>query len=327
MSPRGAAAPTRYETVAVVGPTASGKSALADELAVRLGSEVVSADAMQVYRRMDIGTAKTPPGERRAPLRCVDLVDPDEPYSVALYAQEAHRAIDEVCGRGLVPVVCGGTGLYVRAALEDMDFPAGDQVGNPVRDRYTKLADDIGADALHRRLEEIDPESAALIHPHNVRRVVRAFELLEGGSSYAREHETLHVRRDRRRTLHVGLSVPRHVLYGRIDARVDAMLEQGLLDEVARLVDDGLGDALTSRQAIGYKEFIDVLRGLRPLEDAVEEVKRSTRRYAKRQMTWFRADARIAWLDAEDADPARLADQVEAMLVFGDRTAGPKRVG
>ena len=190
MSSRGAAAPTRYETVAVVGPTASGKSALADELAVRLGSEVVSADAMQVYRRMDIGTAKTPPGERRAPLRCVDLVDPDEPYSVALYAREAHRAIDEACGRGLVPVVCGGTGLYVRAALEDMDFPAGDQVGNPVRDRYTKLADDIGADALHRRLEEIDPESAALIHPHNVRRVVRAFELLEGGSSYAREHET-----------------------------------------------------------------------------------------------------------------------------------------
>ena len=304
----------RFETISVVGPTASGKSALADELAVRLGSEVVSADAMQVYRHMDIGTAKAMPDERRVPIRCIDLVDPGEPYSVALYSQEAHRAIDNVCDRGGVPVVCGGTGLYVRAALEDMDFPSGDQTDNPVRERYTKLAGEIGATALHRLLKERDPESAALIHPNNIRRVVRAFELLEEGTSYAQEHATLHVRRDRRPTLHIGLSVTRPVLYARIDARVDTMLDRGLLEEVSRLVDDGFGDTLTARQAIGYKEFIDVLQGSKPLGEAVEEIKRSTRRYAKRQMTWFKADERIVWLDAEDQNTLRLADEVEALL-------------
>lgn len=303
-----------YEVVAVVGPTASGKSDLADELAVRLGSEVVSADAMQVYRRMDIGTAKTPPAARRAPLRCVDLAEPGEAFSVSLYAQAARAAIDAACAAGHVPVVCGGTGLYVRAALEKMEFPAGEQVGNPVRERYMRLAEELGPEGLHRRLEEADPASAALIHPHNVRRVVRAFELLEQGTSYAREHETLHVRIDRRPTLYIGLSVPRDVLYARIDARVDRMVASGLLDEVARLAREGLGDALTARQAIGYKEFLGVLAGTRTLEDAVEDVKRATRRYAKRQMTWFRADGRIRWLDAEPYDAARLCDAVLGLL-------------
>ena len=303
-----------YQVVSVVGPTASGKSALADELAARLGSEVVSADAMQVYRRMDIGTAKTPVSERRVPLRCVDIADMGEPFSVALFAKAAHAAVDASAARGLVPVVCGGTGLYVRAALEDMEFPAGEQVENRVRRRYENLADELGAAAFHERLQQVDPESAALVHPNNVRRVVRAFELLEQGTSYAREHETLHLRRDRLRTLHVGLDVERSELYRRIDERVDRMLAAGLLDEVAGLARDGLVDTLTARQAIGYKELFEVLEGTRNLDDAVDEIKRSSRRYAKRQLTWFRADTRIVWLDATYRDPEALCDEVEALM-------------
>ncbi len=303
-----------YEVVAIVGPTASGKSDLADELAARLGSEVVSADAMQVYRRMDVGTAKTPPDGRRAPLRCVDLAEPGEAYSVALYAREAHAVIDAACAAGRMPVVCGGTGLYVRAALEEMDFPAGGQTGNPVRERYARLAEELGPEEFHRRLAAVDPASAALIHHNNVRRVVRAFELLEQGTSYACEHETLHVRTDRHPTLYVGLSVPREALYARIDARVDRMVASGLLDEVAELAADGFADALTARQAIGYKEFLKVLDGTCSLTDAVEEVKRATRRYAKRQMTWFRADGRIRWLDAEPYDASLLCTAVLDMI-------------
>lgn len=303
-----------YQVVSIVGPTASGKSALADELAARLGSEVVSADAMQVYRRMDIGTAKTPASERRVPLRCVDIADMDQAFSVALFAEASHAAIDDVVARGLVPVVCGGTGLYVRAALEDMDFPAGEQTDNPVRRRYENLAEELGPDVFHERLRQVDPESAGLIHPNNVRRVVRAFELLEQGTSYAREHETLHVRHDRLRTLHIGLNAERPVLYRRIDERVDRMLEAGLLEEVAGLVRDGLADTLTARQAIGYKELIQVLEGTRSLDDAVDEIKRSSRRYAKRQMTWFRADARIVWLDATENGTDVLCDEVEALM-------------
>lgn len=306
--------PSLFEVVAVVGPTASGKSAVADKVASALGSEVISADAMQVYRGMDIGTAKTPVGERPVPLRCVDLVDPGEPYSVALYADAAHSAIDDVRGRGLVPVVCGGTGLYVRAAVESMDFPAGEQTDNPVRRRYAELAASLGAQGFHDLLAQRDPQSAALIHPNNVRRVVRAFELLEQGSSYAVEHETLHNRIDRYPTLHIGLLVERETLYRRINDRVDAMFAAGLLDEVRALVERGFANTLTARQAIGYKEMLDVLDGTCTLAEASERIKQATRRYAKRQMTWFKADKRIHWIDAETQAPDDVAACVLALL-------------
>ncbi len=305
------------EVIAVVGPTASGKSAVADVLAHRLGSSVVSADAMQVYRGMDIGTAKTPLQERRVPLLCVDLVDPGEAYSVARFAQDAHAAIDALVAQGQTPIVCGGTGLYVRAALEDMDFPAGEQVENPIRKHYEQLASELGNDAFHSLLSERDPESAALIHPNNVRRVVRAFELLEQGSSYAKEHETLYRRTDRRPTLMVGLTLPRELLYERINRRVDQMLELGLMDEVQHLVENGLADTLTARQAIGYKELLSVLDGTDTFDHAVESIKQATRRYAKRQMTWFKADPRVHWLEAEGQTPEQLADAIMELLPAG----------
>lgn len=291
--------------IAVVGPTASGKSAVADLVAEALGSEVVSADAMQVYRGMDIGTAKTPVSERRVPLLLVDVADPTEPYSAALYQRDSRRAIDRLRAEGRVPVLCGGTGLYVRAALDEMEFPRG-EVDGAVRRRYQDLAGKLGPEGVHALLAERDPESAALIHPHNVRRVVRALEMLDEGVSYARQSAGFSEPREHYPSLQFALTMDRARLYARIDARVDAMMHAGLLDEVRSLMDAGAADALTSRQAIGYKELIDALEGRCTIGEAVDLIKLRSRRYAKRQLSWFRRDPRITWLDMDvlDADGA-----------------------
>ena len=286
-----------YQVISVVGPTASGKSSLADALCLRLGGEVVSADSMQVYRGMDIGTAKTPVFERRVPLHCIDLVDIGQPYSAAVFAQDSHACIDGLLARDVLPVVCGGTGLYVRAALEDMGFPEGEQVENPVRERYEALAAQMGNDAFHELLQSKDPCSAALIHPNNVRRVVRAFELLEQGSSYAQEHATLHERVDRYPTLHVGLTMPREMLYERINRRVDSMMAAGLEDEARRLLPYRHENALNT---VGYKELFAYFDGIWPLYEAVERIKGNTRRYARKQLTWFKRDPAVRWFDADD---------------------------
>ncbi len=300
-----------------MGPTASGKSSLADALALELGTSVVSADSMQVYRGMDIGTAKTPVGERPVPLLCVDIADPGQTFSAAEYAELAHQAIDGLIGEGKTAVVCGGTGLYVRAALEDMAFAAGEQVDNPVREHYQELAQELGPQGIHKLLAQKDPASAAIIHPNNVRRVVRAFELLEQGTTYAVKHEGLQVRINRHPTRVFGLAWDRDPLYRRIDARVDQMMGLGLVDEVRGLVQQGLADSLTSRQAIGYKEVIEALRAVGEGADegevmsaAVDLIKMRSRRYAKRQMTWFRKDPRVEWLDATHATTSQLLTTV-----------------
>lgn len=291
--------------IAVVGPTASGKSAVADLVAEALGSEVVSADAMQVYRGMDIGTAKTPVSERRVPLLLVDVADPTELYSAALYQRDSRREIDRLRAEGRVPVLCGGTGLYVRAALDEMEFPRG-EVDGAARQRYQDLAGKLGPEGVHALLAERDPESAALIHPHNVRRVVRALEMLDEGVSYARQSAGFSKPREHYPSLQFALTMDRARLYARIDARVDAMMRAGLLDEVRGLMDAGAADALTSRQAIGYKELIDALEGRCTIGEAVDLIKLRSRRYAKRQLSWFRRDPRITWLDMDvlDADGA-----------------------
>ncbi len=287
--------------IAVVGPTASGKSAVADLVAEALGSEVVSADAMQVYHGMDIGTAKTPVSERRVPLLLVDVADPTEPYSAALYQRDSRREIDRLRTEGRVPVLCGGTGLYVRAALDEMEFPRG-EVDGAARQRYQDLAGKLGPEGVHALLAERDPESAALIHPHNVRRVVRALEMLDEGVSYARQSAGFSEPREHYPSLQFALTMDRARLYARIDARVDAMMRAGLLDEVRGLMDAGAADALTSRQAIGYKELIDALEGRCTIGEAVDLIKLRSRRYAKRQLSWFRRDPRITWLDMDVLD-------------------------
>ena len=302
-----------HRVIAIVGPTASGKSAVAERLAERFGTEVISADSMQVYRGMDIGTAKTPPNRRRAPHRCVDLVDPGTPYSAALFQRDARTAIDAVHARGLPAVLAGGTGLYVRAALDVMAFPGGALATETRAALDTRAADD--GPALHAELARIDPASAALIHPNNVRRVVRALEMAAQGVSYAEQSAGFSSRRYHYAgTVTIGLTMDRPALYERIDARVDEMVAAGLLGEVRALLDAGFRDALTAAQAIGYKEFVPVIEGGTPLEVAISAVKQATRRYAKRQLTWFRADPRITWADVTGLSPDGAFEVVADLL-------------
>ena len=296
--------------VAVVGPTAVGKSAVADALAERWGSAVISADAMQVYRGMDIGTAKMPVKERHAPLLLVDIVEPDEAYSAALFQRDARQQIDQLQAAGKIPVLCGGTGLYIMAALDDMRFPSGEIVSD-ARRRYERFAEEHGPDALYELLNRRDPESAQSIHPHNVRRVVRALEMLDEGVSYAEQRKGFSTPKPVYSAHIFALTMERSRLYGRIDARVDAMVRDGLVEEVERLLERGAGPALTARQAIGYKEIIDYLNGACSLDEAIELIKMRSRRYAKRQLSWFRRDERITWLDMDSLDIEGAVDAIE----------------
>jgi tRNA dimethylallyltransferase len=300
------------EVVAVVGPTAVGKTDLAERLCIELDGEVVSADSMQVYRGMDVGTAK-PERPTRVRYHCIDLVQPGEDYSAALFQRDARRAIEEARARGKLPVVAGGTGLYVRAALDDLEFPPG-HARTETRERLEREAADEGAEAMLARLRAVDPESASLIHPNNTRRVIRALELAEHGESYARMAERFRERRSVYPTTFVGLDMDREHLYQRIDERVDRMISEGLLEEVEDLLRAGLRDALTAAQAIGYKELVPVVEEDRPLERAVEDIKQASRRYAKRQLTWFRRDPRVHWLDVTDLTPDEVLREALGLL-------------
>jgi len=320
MSEPDVAVATPARIPAVVGPTAVGKSAVAEGVALRLGGEIVSADSMQVYRGLDIGTAKQPVEKRMVPYHCIDLVAPGEPYSAALYQRDARAAISSIVARGAVPVVVGGTGLYVRAALDEMDFPPGDLVSE-ARERLEALAAGLGPEGLHAILTERDPESAALIHPGNVRRVVRALELLEAdGPSYAKQASRFTERRAAFDATYVGLTMDRAALYARIDARVDSMIAAGLLEEVEHLLEVGYRDALTATQAIGYKELVPVIEEGADLDDALEGIKRASRRYAKRQLTWFRADPRVRWIDVTHLSPDEAVAAAVALLESGRPT-------
>lgn len=306
--------------VCIVGPTASGKSALAQAVALALDGEVVSADSMQVYRGMDIGTGKLAPDERLVPHHGLDLADPGEPYSAALFQEYARACFEDIAARGRRAVLCGGTGLYVRAAIDAYEFPGGEQVGNPVREHYLAVAREQGAEALWELLRARDAESAALIPPADVKRVVRAFELLEEGATYAEQRAKLARIPQLVPAVFLGMEVDPTVLRARIDARVDAMVEAGLVDEVKGLLERGFREGVTAPQAIGYKEIVAALDGRISLEEAVEQIKLATRRYAKRQRTWFRKDARISWLQADEADtPALLA---QARTVLRDNVSG-----
>ncbi|WP_273396349.1 tRNA (adenosine(37)-N6)-dimethylallyltransferase MiaA [Thermophilibacter mediterraneus] len=300
----------------IVGPTASGKSAVAELVALALGSSVVSVDAMQVYRGMDVGTAKTPAAERRCPLLMVDVADPLEDYSAQRFQAEARACVDRLLSEGRVPVLAGGTGLYLNAVIDEMSFPAGEKDGE-LRRRYEALAREEGPLALHGLLASRDPASAALIHPNNVRRVVRALEMLDEGTSYAAHHEGLHERAAHYDALVWGLSMSRERLYARIDGRVDQMVAAGLVDEVRALAARGLSPELTAGQAIGYKEVLEALSGSCTLDEAVERVKLRTRRYAKRQLSWFRHDPRVRWIDLDEVDCEEAARRIVAELGEG----------
>lgn len=310
-----AALSDRSPVICIVGPTASGKSDLAQAVCLRIGGEVVSADSMQVYRGMDIGTGKMPVAHRKVPHHGLDLVDPGEPFSAALFQDYARRCFDDIEGRGKHAVLCGGTGFYVRAAIDDYEFPKGEQVGNPVREKYLAIAEEQGSHALWTLLLETDPSSARVIPENDVKRVVRAFEMLEDGTSYAEQKERLAHIPQRYPAVFIGLSVPPEVLRERIDRRVDAMVAEGLVEEVQGLLEAGFRKGITAPQAIGYKEIVEALDGRISLEEAVESIKVATHRYAKRQRTWFRKDGRIRWIDASDSSLEAL--EREALEIIG----------
>ncbi|RDB62371.1 tRNA (adenosine(37)-N6)-dimethylallyltransferase MiaA [Gordonibacter sp. 28C] len=310
--------PLASPVVCIVGPTASGKTALAQAVAQALDGEVVSADSMQIYRGMDIGTGKLPSAERLVPHHGFDLVDPGEPYSAALFQDYARACFRDIDARGKRAVLCGGTGLYVRAAIDAYEFPKGEQVGNAVRERYDRIARERGAQALWELLRERDPKSAAIVPAADVKRVVRAFELLEEGTSLAEQRARLASIPQLAPARFVGLAVDPAVLNERIDARVDAMLEAGLVDEVKRLLQSGFRRGVTAPQAIGYKEIVAALDGETTMEEAVNRIKTATHRYAKRQRTWFRKDKRIRWIDADDREVEALAIEAIGVAASSD---------
>lgn len=305
----------RPPLLVIVGPTAVGKSAVGMELARRLGGEVVSADSMQVYRGMDIGTAK-PSNEEAAeiPHHLIDIVDPDDIFCVAKYQELAREAIYDIAARGRLPIMVGGTGLYVDAVVRGFLFP--DEGRNPeIRKRLEREAEKIGSPALHLRLAEVDPDAAGRIHPNDLRRIVRALEVYEGTGMPISELQRKHKGKSEFDAVLFGLRMERKALNARINERVDDMVEQGLVDEVRSLVEQGYDPRHTAVQAIGYKEFALYLEGEESLEEAIDTVKAETRKYAKRQMTWFRRNKKIRWLDVEHDSEARdIAEKIIASI-------------
>ncbi len=295
--------PALPRIVAVVGPTASGKSKLALDLAKTFGGQVVSADSRQVYRRMDIGTAKPIPADRQeVPHHLFDLLDPDQRFDLSAFLSRATEAIDGIHAAGQLPILAGGSGQYVWALLEGWQLPP----APPDEDLRANLESE-DPEALHLRLASIDPAAAARIHPRNVRRLVRALEIRHSDgpgipASPAKE--------PRYQALVLGLTLERDALYERIDQRVDAMMEAGLLEEVRGLLQAGYGPTLPSMQSTGYRELAQHLEGEMDVEEAVQRTKYATHRLARRQYTWFRLnDPRICWLDASSdphEDAARL---------------------
>ena len=292
--------------IAIVGPTASGKSALALRAAERAGGEIVSADSRQVYRGMDIGTAKPSPAEQRAVRHhCIDLVDPGEPYDAARYQRDARAALADIASRGLTAYVVGGTGLYVRALLDGLALDAA-PTDPALRATLEARAELEGGPALHGELARIDPAAADRVDPRNVRRVVRYLELaLLVGSVPTERGAKIDCPR-------IGLDPPRAWLDLRIGARARRMVDDGVLDETRRLVELGLDPGLPSMSGHGYVHWAAHLRDALTLEAAIAATAKEVRAYSRRQLTWFRRDPEIRWIDPTAADPLALLDAVAA---------------
>lgn len=286
--------------VAVVGPTASGKTALAIELAKRFNGEIISCDSMQIYRGMDIGTAKPTEEEKCGiPHHMIDIVEPSEAFSAADYAPMARAAADDIISRGKLPIFCGGTGLYLDAVLTANEY-ADVETDLALRAALLADAERDGAEALWERLNEVDPESAAAIHKNNVKRVARALEIyLSGGITKTEWDKRSRSKPAPYDPVILALNRDREALYARIDKRVDDMMGAGLENEVRELTESGrLPRGSTAAQAIGYKELISYFDGDCTLDEAVFTIKQSSRRYAKRQLTWLRRNSAVIWLDS-----------------------------
>lgn len=281
--------------IVIAGPTASGKTALSIDLAKRLGGEIVSADSMQIYRRMNIGTAKPTAAEMNGiPHHMIDIAEPTESFSVADYCEKAQICISDINRRNKIPIITGGTGLYIDSLINGVDF--GETAADTaIRDELFALAEKEGAESVHKILQDIDPETAAKYHPNNLKRTIRAIEFYrvtgETISSHARAEKTSPYN-----YVYFCIDWERSILYDRINRRVDIMMADGLEIEVRTLLKSGCRRDSTAMQGIGYKEFFGYFDGDKTLSDVTEEIKMNSRRYAKRQLTWFRRHSDIHWL-------------------------------
>ncbi len=301
----------KKKLIILAGPTGVGKTALSISLAKKLGGEVISADSMQVYRYMDIGSAKITGDEMQGvPHHLIDVLMPDEEFNVCRFQGMAKRALAGIYARGHVPIVVGGTGFYIQALLYDVDFSAENELTN-LRKALEKEALEKGREALYERLCRVDPESAQVIHPNNTKRVIRALEFYEKNGYPISQHNRLEREKEAAyAACYFVLNDDRELLYRRIDERVDEMLKRGLVDEVRALREMGCHKNMVSMQGLGYKEILACLEGECSLDQAVCLIKRDTRHFAKRQLTWFRRERDVIWINKPsfDYDDKRILD-------------------
>lgn len=286
--------------IVLTGPTAVGKTKLSISLAKALDGEVISADSMQVYKYMDIGSAKIRPEEMDGvPHHLVDVLRPDEEFHIVRFQQMAQEAMDKIYSHGRIPILVGGTGFYIQAVTRNIDFTEAVKEDG-YRSELEAMAEEKGCEYLHNMLRDVDPKSAEEIHANNVKRVIRALEFYhQNGVSISSHNEVQKERQSPYNLAYFVLNAPRELLYQRIDQRVDEMLANGLVDEVERLKDMGYHRGMVSMQGLGYKEILAYLDGECILEEAVRILKRDTRHFAKRQLTWFRREAEVTWVDKD----------------------------
>lgn len=289
--------------IVLTGPTAAGKTSLSISLAKAVDGEIISADSMQVYRGMDIGSAKIRPEEMQGvPHYLINILDPQEEFHVVKFQEMAKQAMEIIYSKGKIPILVGGTGFYIQSVTKDIDFTAARQE-DEYRKELEKTAEEKGCQYLHEMLREKDPESAAAIHAHNIKRVVRALEFFhQNGIPISQHNREQSVHKTPYNLAYFVLNVPRELLYQRIDKRVDEMMEGGLLQEVQALKEKGCSRGMVSMQGLGYKEMLSCLEGEYPLEEAVRILKRDTRHFAKRQITWFKREQDVIWINKDAFD-------------------------
>ena len=297
--------------VIITGPTAVGKTDLSISLAKKIGGEIISADSMQVYRGLDIGSAKVTTEEMDGVFHhLIDILDFDEEFNVFLFKELAEKSIEDIYSRGNIPIICGGTGFYIQALLYDVSFSKEDN--SKIRAELEKRVDNEGAKVLYKELNEIDPKSAEIIHPNNVKRIIRALEYFKlNGKLFSEHNETEKQKESPYNFMYFVIDDDRELLYQRINKRVDVMLSKGLVDEVKTLYEKGLRIGMTSAEGIGYKQLLPYLEGEISLDEATEKIKQDSRHYAKRQLTWFRREKETTWVNRAEFD----SDQ-EKMLEF-----------
>ena len=286
--------------IVLTGPTAVGKTSLSISLAKAVNGEIISAESMQVYKKMDIGSAKIRSEEMQGiPHYLVDVLEPEEEFHIVKFQQMAKKAMEDIYSRGKIPILVGGTGFYIQAVTKDIDFTEAQQE-NDYRKELEALAEEKGGEHLHEMLRKVDPVSADAIHAHNVKRVIRALEFYnQNGSPISAHNEEQKQHESPYNLAYFVLNMPRELLYERIDLRVDQMMKEGLLEEVSRLKEEGCHRGMVSMQGLGYKEILAYLDGEYPLEEAVRVLKRDTRHFAKRQLTWFRREQELTWVNKD----------------------------